>query len=75
VTRTPAEAIAAVHRHGPAISPEQRQSALELLRDLLAAAAVHGITLDDHFGWVCDLPAACLDAVRIRNRASERRGE
>lgn len=65
--RTPAEAIAAVHRHGPAISPEVRASALELLRDLLAVAAQHGIGLGDLNG-VVDLPAACVDVVVAKTR-------
>jgi endonuclease/exonuclease/phosphatase family metal-dependent hydrolase len=65
--RTPAEAIAAVHRHGPAITAEQRNAALELLRDLLAAAAQHGVGLGD-FNHVCDLPAACIDVVVAKTR-------
>jgi hypothetical protein len=65
--RTPAEAIAAVHRHGPAISPETRAAALELLRDLLAAAAQHGVGLGD-FDRVVDLPAACVDVVVAKTR-------
>jgi hypothetical protein len=65
--RTPAEAIAAVQRYGPAISPETRAAALELLRDLLAAAAQHGVGLGD-FDNVCDLPAACVDVVVAKTR-------
>jgi hypothetical protein len=58
--RTPAEAIAAVHRHGPPITQEQQQAATALLEDLLAAAARHDVTLDD-FAFVADLPGACVD--------------
>lgn len=65
--RTPAEAIAAVQRHGPAITAEQRDAALELLRGLLAAAAQHGVGLGD-FDYVCDLPAACVDVVVAKTR-------
>jgi hypothetical protein len=65
--RTPAEAIAAVHRHGPAISPEVRAAALELLRDLLAAAAQHGIGLGD-FDRVLDLAGGCVDVVVAKAR-------
>jgi hypothetical protein len=67
VTRTPAEAIAAVHRHGPAISPEVRAKALELLRDMLAAAAQHGIGLGD-FDNVCDIAGGCVDVVVAKSR-------
>jgi hypothetical protein len=65
--RTPAEAIAAVQRHGPAISPEVRAAALELLRDMLAAAAQHGVGLGD-FDYVCDLPGAAVDVVVAKQR-------
>jgi hypothetical protein len=65
--RTPAEAIAAVHRHGPAISPEIRAAALELLRDMLAAAAQHGVGLGD-FDYVCDIAGGCVDVVVAKTR-------
>jgi hypothetical protein len=65
--RTPAEAIAAVHRHGPAITAEERGAALRLLEDMLAAAAVHGITYED-FAWVTGLADACVDVVVAKTR-------
>lgn len=65
--RTPAERIAAVHRHGPTITAEERQAALQLLTDMLAAAARHGVTADD-LARVTDLPAACVVAVRGKTR-------
>jgi hypothetical protein len=65
--RTPAEAIAAVHRHGPPISVEQRQAATALLEDLLAAAARHSVTLED-FAFVADLPGACVDLAVVKLR-------
>lgn len=55
--------IAAVTRHGLPATDEQRAQATALLTDLLAAAARHGITLDD-FDQVADLPGACLDITR-----------
>lgn len=60
-TRTPADRIANVHRHGP-VTAEQIQAATELLTDLLAAAEKHGVTLAD-FDWTIDLPGGCLDVV------------
>jgi hypothetical protein len=59
--RTPADRIAAVRR-ATLPTPEQQQAATALLVDMLAAAARHGITLDD-LDWVTDLPGACYDAV------------
>jgi hypothetical protein len=60
-SRTPAERVAAVHRHGP-VSDSARAAATALLTDLLAAAAKHGVTLTD-FDFVVDLPGACIDVV------------
>jgi hypothetical protein len=65
--RTPAEAIAAVHRHGPAITEGERSAALRLLEDMLAAAATHGITYED-FSWVTGLADACIDVVVAKTR-------
>ena len=62
--RTPADRIAAVNRAG-AIAAEERAAATALLIDLLAAAARHGVTLDD-LDWVTDLPGACLDVTAAR---------
>lgn len=67
MTRTPAEAIAAVQRHGPAISPETRAAALELLRDMLAAAAQHGVGLGD-FDDVLDIAGGCIDVIVAKQR-------
>ena len=68
-TRTPADRVAAVHRHGDPITAEQRAAATELLDDLLAAAARHGVTLSD-FDSVVDLPGGCLDVVLAKVRRS-----
>ncbi|MFB7225629.1 hypothetical protein [Streptomyces sp. NPDC056227] len=65
-TRTPDERIADVQRHGHPITPQQRYDAAALLRDLLATAARHGVTLAD-FDGVVDLPGGCLDAVVARS--------
>lgn len=68
-TRTPAARIAAVHRHGAPTTAEQREAAEQLLTDLLAAAARHGVTLTD-LDHVADLPGACVDVIRAQNRAT-----
>lgn len=65
--RTPTEAIAAVHRHGPAVSEEARTAALALLEDMLAAAAQHGVSLDD-FDYIADLPGAAVGVVVAKTR-------
>lgn len=65
-SRTPAERIVAVQRHGT-ISDETRTRATALLEDMLAAAERHGVTLAD-FDWVADLPGACLDVMASRDR-------
>jgi hypothetical protein len=65
-SRSPAERVAAVHRHGAPVTDQQRAAATALLTDLLTAAGTHGITLAD-FDWVSDLPAACLDVVRAKD--------
>jgi hypothetical protein len=62
-TRTATDRIAAVRRHGQAAPAEQQTAAAELLADLLAAAARHGVTEDD-LAYVTDLPGACLDVIR-----------
>jgi hypothetical protein len=63
--RTPDQRIAAIQRYGDPITPQQRYDAAALLRDVLAAAARHGVTLAD-FDGVVDLPGGCLDAVLAR---------
>jgi hypothetical protein len=65
--RTLAERVAAVHRHGDPVTPEQRAAAEQLLADMLKAAGLHGVTIDD-FDWVADLPGACLDVVLAKSR-------
>jgi hypothetical protein len=70
--RTPADAIAAVHRHGEPITNGQRADATALLVDLLTAAERHGVTFED-FGWVTDLPGACVDVTLARARKAGRR--
>lgn len=67
-TRTPAERIAAVQRHGAPIADDTRTRATALLEDLLAAAARHGVGLAD-FDWVADLPGACVDVMAPRDQA------
>ena len=69
--RTPADRVAAVHRYGDPVTDEQRAAATALLTDLLAAAAQHGVTLDD-FDWSVDLPGGCLDVVLAKaSRAAQ----
>lgn len=70
-TRTPADHVAAVRRHGAPVTDRQRADATALLEDLLTAAAQHGVTLDD-LGWVVDLPGACLDIIRAKTRQGDR---
>jgi hypothetical protein len=65
-TRTPTQRIADIQRAGDPITPQQRYDAGALLRDLLATAARHGVTLAD-FDGVVDLPGGCLDAVLARS--------
>ncbi|WP_371634481.1 hypothetical protein OG693_39760 (plasmid) [Streptomyces sp. NBC_01259] len=42
---------------------QQRYDAAALLRDVLAAAARHGVTADD-FARTVDLSAVCLDVIQ-----------
>lgn len=70
-TRTTADRIAVIERGGPPITDKQRADAAELLDDLLAAAAPHGITLAD-FDWVGNLPGECVDVILAQAR---KRGE
>lgn len=65
--RTLADRVAAIKRGGAPITEERRTAATALLADLLAAAARHGVTLDD-LDWVTDLPAACLDVIGTQTR-------
>ncbi|MGW1306724.1 hypothetical protein ACWD5R_44955 [Streptomyces sp. NPDC002514] len=66
-TRTPADRIAAVKRHGGPITQQQRDRATALLESLLTAAAEHGVTLAD-FDWMIDLPGGCLDVILAKTR-------
>lgn len=65
-TRTLSDHIAAVHRGGPPITQQNRYDATVLLRDLLAAASKHGVTLDD-LGYVADLPGVCVDLILAKD--------
>lgn len=65
-TRTLADRVAAVERGGPPVTPQNRYDAAALLRDLLAAAARHGVTLAD-FDWTIDLPGGCLDVILAKD--------
>lgn len=73
-TRTTADRIAAIARHGPdPITDNQRERATALLDSLLAAAAEHSATLAD-FDWTVDLPGACIDVIRSHDhRAAQTR--
>lgn len=66
-TRTLADRIAAVQRHGTPPTCAQRAAAQQLLADMLTAAARHGITLED-LDWIADLPGTCLDAILAKSR-------
>ncbi|MDT9686418.1 hypothetical protein RND61_30750 [Streptomyces sp. TRM76323] len=50
---------------GDGTTLHERQNATLLLDALLAAAATHGVTLDD-LDAVTDLPRVCLDLVRTK---------
>jgi hypothetical protein len=67
-TRTLADRIAAVQRRTP-LTAEQRAAAEQLLTDMLAAAAPHGVTLAD-FDWTADLPGACVNVVVAGRQAA-----
>jgi hypothetical protein len=67
--RTPAERVAAIHRHGDPVTDVQREKATALLVGLLEAAGRHGVTLDD-FDWTIDLPGGCLDVVLAKTHKS-----
>jgi hypothetical protein len=69
-TRTIADRIYAVQRHGDPVTAQQQYDAHRLLEDLLAAAAKHGVTLAD-FDWTIDLPGGCLDAIRAKTNPGE----
>lgn len=64
-TRTAADRIAAVRRHGRPVTDADQAAAAALLTDLYAAAAQHGIT-PDNLGFLADLPGLALDAIRSR---------
>lgn len=65
--RTLAERVAAVHRYGDPITPEQRAAAEQLLAAMLEAAGHHGVTIDD-FDFTIDLPGGCLDVILAKTR-------
>lgn len=65
-TRTLSDRIAAVQRGGPPLTPQNRYDATALLRDLLAAASKHGVTLDD-IQAVDDLPGVCVDVILAKD--------
>ncbi|MFI1245017.1 hypothetical protein [Enterococcus casseliflavus] len=65
--RTPADRVAAVHRHGDPVTDQQRAAATALLMDLLVAAKRHGVTIED-FDWTVDLPGGCLDVILAKAR-------
>lgn len=73
MNQDPSARIAAVHRYGPPITDEQLVAATALLTDLLATAAVHGVTLAD-FDGVVDLPGGCVDVITNRDDRAGRQG-
>ncbi|MFK0294818.1 hypothetical protein ACIQU6_30700 [Streptomyces sp. NPDC090442] len=62
-----ADRVAAVTLHGAPLTDEQRAAATALVTDLLAAAAAHGVTLED-WDMVLDLPAGAVDVIRRIHR-------
>lgn len=72
-THDSAARVAAVRRFGPdPITEDQRTRAAALLVDLLDAAALHGVTLDD-LDNITDLPGACVDAITANDRRDQYR--
>ncbi|MFD0214304.1 hypothetical protein ACFVH9_35785 [Streptomyces hirsutus] len=67
-TRTLADRIAAVQRHGAPLTDDERAAAEQLLADMLAAAGRHGAALAD-FDWTVDLPGGCVDVILSRRRS------
>lgn len=68
-TRTLAARIAASQRTTQAPA-EQMAAARALLADMLAAADRHGVALAD-FDFVADLPAACMNVIRVKSRRAD----
>lgn len=65
--RSTGERITAIQRGGGPVTDAQQAAATRLLDVLLDAASEHGVTLDD-LDWVTDLPGACLDVIRAKDR-------
>lgn len=68
-------AAAAAALHGtPKATAEQKATACSVLRDMLAGAAQHGLTLAD-FDALVDLPGAAIHAVIAKDRAKHWYGQ
>lgn len=61
-SRTPADRVAAVHRHGDPVTADQRARATALLTDLLAAADGHGVTAPEGTPLMLTQPVRCATA-------------
>lgn len=67
--RSTGERVTAVRR-ATATTDAEQTAATRLLDVLLDAASLQGVTLDD-FDWVADLPGACLDVIKHRDRNND----